>query len=178
MEASRVYSASCSLCFYLFKDPNQPTTVADLCCGGVITFARKSWQLQSLNMAVTIYYFPIRGRGEVLKLLCAAKGIEFEVKDFDYQQMKSDRQQYPFGQCPRLVDGDIDLCQSNAIIRCARSSTSVDRLSLLATQLLLPWGMMSHEAAQSQPSCNAAGIWLASTGCMAAVRLTWAWLTC
>lgn len=68
-------------------------------------------------MPVELYYFPIRGRAEVIKLLCAAKGIEYVVKDVDYQHMKTDRQQYPFGQCPRLVDGDVDLCQSNAIIR-------------------------------------------------------------
>lgn len=71
----------------------------------------------TVKMTVQIYYFPIRGRAEVIKLLCAAKGVQFEMKDVDYEQMKTDRAQYPFGQCPRLVDGDVDICQSNAMVR-------------------------------------------------------------
>lgn len=66
---------------------------------------------------VIIYYFPLRGRVEVLKLMCAAKGLAFEMRDVDYGAMKSDRAQYPFAQCPRMVDGDVDICQSNAMIR-------------------------------------------------------------
>ncbi|KAF6266727.1 glutathione S-transferase [Scenedesmus sp. NREL 46B-D3] len=68
-------------------------------------------------MPLTLYYFPLRGRVEVFKLMCAAKNIEYEIKDVDYGEMKSDRVKYPFGQCPRLVDGDVDICQSNAMIR-------------------------------------------------------------
>ncbi|KAF8072903.1 Gstp1 [Scenedesmus sp. PABB004] len=65
----------------------------------------------------TLFYFPLRGRAEVIKLMFEAKGVEYEVKDVDYAAMKGDRTTYPFGQCPRLVDGDLDMCQSNAIIR-------------------------------------------------------------
>lgn len=64
-----------------------------------------------------LHYFPVRGRGEVFKLECAVAGLEYELRDVDYQAMKTDRKAYPFGQCPRLVDGDVDICQSNAIIR-------------------------------------------------------------
>ncbi len=66
-----------------------------------------------------LHYFPVRGRGEVFKLECAVAGLEYELRDVDYQAMKTDRKAYPFGQCPRLVDGDVDICQSNAIIRYA-----------------------------------------------------------
>ncbi len=31
-------------------------------------------------MAVTLYYFPLRGRAEVFRLMCAAKGIEYTVR--------------------------------------------------------------------------------------------------
>ncbi|WIA09015.1 hypothetical protein OEZ85_008429 [Tetradesmus obliquus] len=68
-------------------------------------------------MPLTLYYFPLRGRVEVFKLMCAAKKVEYEIKDVDYADMKSNRVTYPFGQCPRLVDGDVDICQSNTIIR-------------------------------------------------------------
>ncbi|GFR46113.1 hypothetical protein Agub_g7601 [Astrephomene gubernaculifera] len=64
-----------------------------------------------------IHYFPIRGRAEVLRLAIVAGGDDFDTVDVNYQEMKSDREKYPFGQCPRLVDGDIDLVQSNTIAR-------------------------------------------------------------
>lgn len=65
----------------------------------------------------TIYYFPIRGRAEVAKLCLSAKDVPFDVTPVDWAAMKADSAHYPFGQCPRYVDGDVDLVQSNAIIR-------------------------------------------------------------
>lgn len=62
-------------------------------------------------------YFPLRGRGEPIRLCLAVKGIEFENKITDYQAMKSDGTAYPFGQVPRYYDGEVDLVQSNAIVR-------------------------------------------------------------
>ena len=41
------------------------------------------------------------GRAEPIKIALAAKGVEFDVKPVDYQQMKSDLQQFPFAQVPR-----------------------------------------------------------------------------
>lgn len=58
-----------------------------------------------------------RGRAEVLKLALASKSVEFEVADVDYNQMKTDLKTYRFGQCPRYADSEVDLCQSNAILR-------------------------------------------------------------
>jgi hypothetical protein len=46
-------------------------------------------------------YFAVRGRGEVIRLALAYKGIELEEKAVDYQAMKTDLAAYPFGQCPR-----------------------------------------------------------------------------
>lgn len=40
-----------------------------------------------------------RGRAEVVKLICSAKNVPFEVVDVDFQDMKTDRPAYPFGQC-------------------------------------------------------------------------------
>ncbi|EFJ47313.1 hypothetical protein VOLCADRAFT_92063 [Volvox carteri f. nagariensis] len=64
-----------------------------------------------------IHYFPIRGRAEVLRLAIVAGGDDFDTVDVNYAEQKGDREKYPFGQCPRLVDGDIDLVQSNTIAR-------------------------------------------------------------
>jgi hypothetical protein len=35
----------------------------------------------------------------VVKLICSAKSIPYEVFDVDFQNMKTDREAYPFGQC-------------------------------------------------------------------------------
>eukprot|EP00198_Chlamydomonas_reinhardtii_P011790 XP_001701127.1 flagellar associated protein [Chlamydomonas reinhardtii] len=64
-----------------------------------------------------IHYFPIRGRAKVLRLAIVAGGDDFDVVDVNYQEQKSDREKYPFGQCPRLVDGDLNIVQSNTIAR-------------------------------------------------------------
>lgn len=40
-----------------------------------------------------------RGRAEVVKLICSAKDIPLENVDVDFQNMKTDRTAYPFGQC-------------------------------------------------------------------------------
>lgn len=66
-----------------------------------------------------VFYFPIRGRAEVLKLICVAGGAEFEMVDVNYEAMKVDRGLYPFGQCPAMTDVDegVHLAQSNAIVR-------------------------------------------------------------
>ncbi|EFJ41636.1 hypothetical protein VOLCADRAFT_107623 [Volvox carteri f. nagariensis] len=64
-----------------------------------------------------IIYFPVRGRAEVMKLAIVASGNDFELEQINYQDMKEHPELYPFGQCPRLVDGDMDLVQSNAITR-------------------------------------------------------------
>ncbi|KAI8462660.1 MAG: glutathione S-transferase [Monoraphidium minutum] len=68
-------------------------------------------------MPVVIHYFPIRGRVEVMKLLCALGGEPSKLELLDYNTQKTDLDAYPFGQSPRMVDGDIDMVQSNACIR-------------------------------------------------------------
>lgn len=68
-------------------------------------------------MKPILTYFPIRGRGEPIRLTLSALGIEFEDLAVDYSTMKTDRQSFPFGQCPRYQDEDVDMVQSNAIIR-------------------------------------------------------------
>ena len=68
-------------------------------------------------MTLQLFYFPLTGRAEVIRLICLAKGAEFTETAPDYQAMKADKDNFPFGQVPRLVDGDVNLVQSNAIVR-------------------------------------------------------------
>ncbi|KAL4443462.1 hypothetical protein ABPG75_011199 [Micractinium tetrahymenae] len=68
-------------------------------------------------MKPQLYYFAIRGRGEPARLALAALDIEWEECGVDYQLMKSDLTQFPFTQCPRYVDEDGDISQSNTIMR-------------------------------------------------------------
>lgn len=65
----------------------------------------------------TLHYFPLRGRGEVIRLALSAAGVDFDEKLVDYAAMKSDLKSYPFGQCPAFDDGDLRLVQSNTILR-------------------------------------------------------------
>ena len=67
----------------------------------------------------TLKYFNLRGRGEVIRLLFAYKGVEYNEEGIDYQAMKSasGSEEFPFGQAPVLVDGDLHLAQMDTILR-------------------------------------------------------------
>ncbi|GBF92103.1 hypothetical protein Rsub_04450 [Raphidocelis subcapitata] len=70
-------------------------------------------------MTFTIYYFPIRGRAEVAKLVCAYAKEPWKLVEHSYEEQKNDLDTWPFGQSPRAVDEDsgANIVQSNAIIR-------------------------------------------------------------
>lgn len=57
------------------------------------------------------------GRGEPIRLAMAALSVEFEEKAVEYPKMKANLEEYPCAQCPRFVDEDVDMVQSNAIMR-------------------------------------------------------------
>jgi len=91
-----------------------------------------------------------------MKLICAAKDIPFEVKDVDFANMKADRKAWPFGQAPRLVDGDIDICQSNTIIRYLarkgglnganeKEATAVDMIMEAVESLRVKYGALIYQ---------------------------------
>ena len=89
-------------------------------------------------MSYKLYYFPIRGRGEQIRLLFHALDIAFEdvhVKGDAFQELKK---QGPatlaFGSLPMLEDGTFRLCQGPVI------------LSYLARK---------HDAAPSDPQLSA-----------------------
>lgn len=65
----------------------------------------------------SLTYFPIRGRGEPIRLVFAALKKELQEEPVDRGVLKGDRTHYPFGQVPRYRDDQVDMCQSNAILR-------------------------------------------------------------
>ena len=46
----------------------------------------------------TLHYWPLRGRGEMVRLAYAYAGVELEEEPIDFAAMKNDLLQYPFGQ--------------------------------------------------------------------------------
>jgi glutathione S-transferase P len=63
-------------------------------------------------------YFPLRGRGEVIRLILHYKNIEYDEVVTDYAAMKANKDDFPFGQVPHFTDSNgFGLVQSNAIIR-------------------------------------------------------------
>ncbi|XP_044278682.1 glutathione S-transferase P [Varanus komodoensis] len=67
----------------------------------------------------TITYFPVRGRGEAMRLLLADQGQEWteDVMTGEIWQKGDLKKSCVFGQLPRFQDGDFVLFQSNAILR-------------------------------------------------------------
>lgn len=67
---------------------------------------------------IKLIYFPIRGRGEMIRLALVYAGVDYEDESVDYQVMKADPVKFPFGQVPALLDDEgLFLVQSNAILR-------------------------------------------------------------
>lgn len=68
-----------------------------------------------------LLYFPIRGLAESIRLLLIDNGVEFEeinaIEKGRDQWANEWKPKMQFGQCPCLYDGDLQLVQSNAILR-------------------------------------------------------------
>lgn len=59
----------------------------------------------------------VAGRGEVVRLAMAYLNVPLVEEVVEYEAMKQDLARYPCSQCPRFVDDDVDMVQSNAIMR-------------------------------------------------------------
>ncbi|GAB4813097.1 hypothetical protein N2152v2_000143 [Parachlorella kessleri] len=64
-----------------------------------------------------LYYFGLQARAEPIRLALAAAGVEFEFEAAQKEKSKQDLDHYKFGQVPRYIDEEVDLCQTNAIVR-------------------------------------------------------------
>lgn len=64
-----------------------------------------------------LFYFPVRGRGEAIRLICADNGVQLEEESLTWETWPAMKPKTIFGQLPVLIDGDLELAQSYAIIR-------------------------------------------------------------
>uniref|UniRef100_A0A7N5JPY5 glutathione transferase n=1 Tax=Ailuropoda melanoleuca TaxID=9646 RepID=A0A7N5JPY5_AILME len=67
----------------------------------------------------TLTYFPVRGRGEAIRMLLADQGQEWteDVVNGEIWKKGDLKKLCAFGQLPRFQDGNFILHQSNAILR-------------------------------------------------------------
>ncbi|GMS85714.1 hypothetical protein PENTCL1PPCAC_7889, partial [Pristionchus entomophagus] len=65
-----------------------------------------------------LYYFKIRGLAEPIRLMLADNGVEFEnIMFLGDETWPEKKKQFTFGQVPALMEGDLEIPQSGAIIR-------------------------------------------------------------
>jgi glutathione S-transferase len=64
-----------------------------------------------------LYYFPIRGLGEYVRLLLIDNGVKFENEKIGFDKWPTLKPTMQFGQMPALKDGDFQLVQTGAILR-------------------------------------------------------------
>nr|ACO10825.1 Glutathione S-transferase P [Caligus rogercresseyi] len=70
-------------------------------------------------MSLTLTYFPVRGRAEVIRVMLKDQGAEFDEKVITMEMWKEGtlKASCLFGQLPIFQDGDLTLYQTNAIRR-------------------------------------------------------------
>jgi len=68
-------------------------------------------------MPLKLVYFAVRGRGQGLRYMCADNDIQLEEQDVVFDEWSKIKATTPFGQLPVLHDGDLQVAQSNAILR-------------------------------------------------------------
>ncbi|CAH1247078.1 HPGDS [Branchiostoma lanceolatum] len=70
-------------------------------------------------------YFNARARGELVRLIFAAAGVEYEDVRFDYEQWAAFKESTPMGQIPVLEVEGRTMCQSLAIARYVARETGL-----------------------------------------------------
>lgn len=68
-------------------------------------------------MSYKLTYFPVRGLGENIRLLCADNGLPLTDVAVQGEQWAELKPKCAFGQLPMFHDGDLELVQSYAILR-------------------------------------------------------------
>ncbi|XP_048768782.1 glutathione S-transferase P 1-like [Ostrea edulis] len=68
---------------------------------------------------IQLVYFPVRGRGESIRTLLVDNNVDYEEVDVLPREnwVNNWKPKMAFGQCPFLKDGDVELVQSNTILR-------------------------------------------------------------
>uniref|UniRef100_A0A673WJB5 Glutathione S-transferase n=1 Tax=Salmo trutta TaxID=8032 RepID=A0A673WJB5_SALTR len=70
-------------------------------------------------VSLTLTYFPVRGRAEVIRVMLKDQGAEFDEKVITMEMWTEGtlKASCLFGQLPKFEDGDLTLYQTNAIRR-------------------------------------------------------------
>nr|QVK45617.1 glutathione S transferase [Brachionus paranguensis] len=70
-------------------------------------------------------YFNLRGRGEIIRLIFAASGKQYNDERIEFEQWPAQKNQAPLGQLPYLKVGPVELPQSLAIARFVARETGL-----------------------------------------------------
>ncbi|XP_076143659.1 glutathione S-transferase P-like [Alosa pseudoharengus] len=94
-------------------------SLADDSCRSSCCVLNADLVLPTLNMPYTITYFAVRGRCGAMKIMLTDQDQEWKEVEISFDDwMKGDlKATCVFGQLPKFQDGDLELVQSNAILR-------------------------------------------------------------
>lgn len=86
---------------------------------GKVCLVREGAAISNVLQGTKLIYFPIRGRGEPIRMTFAACGVEYVEEALDFEAMKKDAGTTvsPFGQAPFVLVGDVRLAQMIPIMR-------------------------------------------------------------
>jgi glutathione S-transferase len=73
----------------------------------------------------TLHYFNVRARGELVRLIFAAAGVEYDDHRIEFAEWPELKAHAPLGQLPYLQVGDVRVPQSIAIARYAARETNL-----------------------------------------------------
>lgn len=73
----------------------------------------------------TLHYFNVRARGELVRLIFAAAGVEYDDHRIEFDEWPELKAHAPLGQLPYLQVGDVKVPQSIAIARYAARETNL-----------------------------------------------------
>ena len=72
-----------------------------------------------MSSTPTLFYFPLRGRGETIRIALSYKGVEWNEVVPEYAALKAGAgsADFPFGQLPTFTINGFHIAQSDAILR-------------------------------------------------------------
>ena len=76
-------------------------------------------QKQTQPSRITLTYFPLRGRGETIRLALEAFQIDYldnQISGEEWSIEKTQKNKFPFGKLPQLTDNEKNIVESNAIL--------------------------------------------------------------
>jgi glutathione S-transferase len=125
-------------------------------------------------MALKLFYFPIRGRGEQIRLLLHALEVPFEDVSVGRDEFMAMKREGPrmlwFGSLPLLEDGEFRLVQGPAIMSYlghrygaapseAQQTARAEAITLGAEDLRIQYFKLFGDGAEAKQAEFASGVW-------------------